>query len=298
MSVCSMTGFAHQQVETVLGLLAIEIKSVNSRYQEIAIRLPEELRFLEGEIRTVLSKSVARGKIECRMQWVGEAVHEQTLNKTSLSNLLALQEEVFEVRSDVRPLTVSQILSFPGILEPKSVDFELLKVAVLSGMNATLNIWLEARTREGEALAKVIGGYCDRIVETVNALQPKIPEIVSNLQKKLEERLNEVLAKTLVDHSTLSREEVNDRIRQEVILYAIKIDVDEEMNRLLTHVDEIRRLLTVGGEIGKKLDFMMQELNREANTLGSKAAAIEMTQTSLTLKINIEKMREQVQNLE
>ena len=298
MSVCSMTGFAHQQVETVLGLLAIEIKSVNSRYQEIAIRLPEELRFLEGEIRTVLSKSVARGKIECRMQWVGEAVHEQTLNKMALSNLLALQEEVFEVRSDLRPLTVSQILSFPGILEPKAVDFELLKAEVLTGLNAALNIWLEARAREGEALAKVIGGYCDRIVETVNALQPKIPEIVSNLQKKLEERLNEVLAKTLIDHSTLSREEVNDRIRQEVILYAIKIDVDEEMNRLLTHVNEIRRLLTVGGEIGKKLDFMMQELNREANTLGSKAAAIEMTQTSLTLKINIEKMREQVQNLE
>ena len=298
MSVCSMTGFAHQQIETVLGLLAIEIKSVNSRYQEIAIRLPEELRFLEGEIRTVLSKSVARGKIECRMQWMGEAVHEQTLNKMALSNLLALQEEVFEVRSDLRPLTVSQILSFPGILEPKAVDFELLKAEVLTGLNAALNIWLEARAREGEALAKVIGGYCDRIVETVNALQPKIPEIVSNLQKKLEERLNEVLAKTLVDHSTLSRDEVNDRVRQEVILYAIKIDVDEEMNRLLTHVNEIRRLLTVGGEIGKKLDFMMQELNREANTLGSKAAAIEMTQTSLTLKINIEKMREQVQNLE
>lgn len=298
MRVNSMTGFAHQQVETVLGLLAIEIKSVNSRYQEIAIRLPEELRFLEGEIRTVLSKSAARGKIECRMQWVGEAVHEQTLNKMALSNLLALQEEVFEVHSDVRPLTVSQILSFPGILEPKAVDFELLKAEVLTGLNAALNIWLEARAREGEALAKVIGGYCDRIVETVNALQPKIPKIVSNLQKKLEERLNEVLAKTLVDHSTLSCEEVNDRIRQEVILYAIKIDVDEEMNRLLTHVNEIRRLLTVGGEIGKKLDFMMQELNREANTLGSKAAAIEMTQTSLALKINIEKMREQVQNLE
>lgn len=298
MRVNSMTGFAHQQVETVLGLLAIEIKSVNSRYQEIAIRLPEELRFLEGEIRTVLSKSVARGKIECRMQWVGEAVHGQTLNKMALSNLLALQEEVFEVRSDIRPLTVSQILTFPGILEPKAVEFELLKTEVLTGLNAALNIWLEARAREGEALAKVIGGYCDRIVETVNALQPKIPEIVSNLKKKLEERLNEVLAKTLTDHSTLSREEVNDRIRQEVILYAIKIDVDEEMNRLLTHVDEIRRLLTVGGEIGKKLDFMMQELNREANTLGSKAAAIEMTQTSLTLKINIEKMREQVQNLE
>ena len=106
------------------------------------------------------------------------------------------------------------------------------------------------------------------------------------------------MSKTLVEHSTLTREEVNDRIRQEVILYAIKLDVDEEMNRLLTHVKEVRRLLAEGEEVGKKLDFLMQELNREANTLGSKAAAIEMTQTSLALKVNIEKMREQIQNLE
>ena len=114
----------------------------------------------------------------------------------------------------------------------------------------------------------------------------------------MEDRLEEALSKTLVERSSLTKEEVSDRIRQEVILYAIKLDVDEEMKRLLTHVKEIRRLLKVGGEVGKKLDFMMQELNREANTLGSKAAAIEMTQTSLTLKVNIEKMREQVQNLE
>ena len=123
-------------------------------------------------------------------------------------------------------------------------------------------------------------------------------EVLENLQTKLEERLKEALTKTLTDHATLTTEEINDRIRQEVILYAIKMDVDEEMNRLLTHVKEIRRLLSTGGEVGKKLDFMMQELNREANTLGSKASAIEMTQTSLSLKVNIEKMREQVQNLE
>lgn len=298
MSVSSMTGFAHYQIQTLLGLLAIDVKSVNSRYQEISIRLPEELRFMEGEVRAVLSKSVARGKIECRMHWVGEAVIEQTLNQEAMKNLYSLQAEVMSAHPDVKPLTVSQVLTFPGILEPKSVDFEQLKSQVLFGLEETLTIFLKARKREGEALSIVLSGYCDRIVDTVKELEPKIPEIIENIHKKLEERLKEALSKTLVEHSTLTREEVNDRIRQEVILYAIKLDVDEEMNRLLTHVKEIRRLLLVGGEVGKKLDFMVQELNREANTLGSKAASIEMTETSLTLKVNIEKIREQIQNLE
>lgn len=298
MSVNSMTGFAHLQIETLFGQLAIEVKSVNSRYQEIAIRLPEELRFLEGEIRAVLAKSVSRGKVECRMQWMGEAVLEQTLNTQAMANLYSLQNEVMKAHPDVKPLTVSQVLSFPGILQPKSVDFEHLKKEVLEGLNNALEVFLAARKREGEALAAVINDYCDRIVETVDALQPKIPEIIENIQSKLQERLDEALSKALVERSTLTKEDVSDRIRQEVILYAIKLDVDEEMKRLLTHVKEVRRLLKVGGEVGKKLDFMVQELNREANTLGSKAAAIEMTQASFTLKVNIEKMREQIQNLE
>ena len=195
-------------------------------------------------------------------------------------------------------MTVSQILSFPGILQPKSVDVELLKKEVLDGLNNALEVFLAARKREGEALAVVINDYCDRIVETVDALQPKIPEIIENIQKKLEERLEEALSKTLVERSTLTKEEVNDRIRQEVILYAIKLDVDEEMKRLLTHIKEVRRLLRQEGEVGKKLDFMTQEMNREANTLGSKAGALSMTNSSLTLKVNIEKIREQVQNIE
>ena len=298
MFVSSMTGFAHLQVETQLGLLAIEVKSANSRYQEISMRLPEELRFLEGEIRAVLAKNVARGKIECRMQWMGEAVLEQTLNTQAMDNLYSLQNEVMKAHPDVKPLTVSQVLSFPGILQPKSVDFELLKKEVLDGLNNALELFLTARKREGETLAVVINDYCDRIVETVDVLQPKISEIIGNIQKKLEERLENALSKTLLERSTLTKEEVSDRIRQEVILYAIKLDVDEEMKRLLTHVKEVRRLLKVGGQVGKKLDFMMQELNREANTLGSKAAAIEMTQASLSLKLHIEKIREQIQNLE
>ena len=283
MSVSSMTGFAHEQIETDLGLLAVDIKSVNSRYQEISLRLPEELRFLEGEIRSVLSQSVARGKIECRMQWVGEAIHEQTLNIDAMERLLSLQKEVTEKYPETKPLTVSQILTFPGILTPKVVDLES---------------FLESRIREGSALAKVILSYCDEIERYALELKPRIPEIIGSIQNKLKERLTESLSHFLYEHSKFSKDEINDRIRQEVILYAIKIDVDEELNRLLTHIKEVRRLVSQGGEVGKRLDFLVQELNREANTLGSKASAIEMTQTSLTLKINIEKIREQAQNLE
>lgn len=298
MSVHSMTGFAHNQVETLLGLLAIDIKSVNSRYQEISLRLPDELRFLEGDIRSALSGSVSRGKIECRMQWVGDADRESDLNANTAQMLFNLQNKVTQLYLDAKPLTVSQILSFPGILIPKQVDTENLKNQVLLALNATIDVFLKAREREGEALSKVILGYCERIEETVEVLRPKIPQIIQNIHQKLEERLQEALSKTLSENSTLTSDEINDRIRQEVILYAIKLDVDEEINRLLTHIKEIRRLLQAGGEVGKKLDFMVQELNREANTLGSKAAAIEMTQTSLTLKVNIEKIREQIQNLE
>ena len=293
-----MTGFAHNQVETLLGLLAIDIKSVNSRYQEISLRLPDELRFLEGDIRSVLSGSVSRGKIECRMQWMGEAERDTDLNAKAVETLLNLQTKVNQLYPEAKPLTVSQILSFPGILIPIEVNAENLKHQVLSALKNTIEVFLNAREREGEALSKVILGYCERIEETVEVLRPRIPQIIQNIHQKLEERLQEALSKTLSENSTLTRDEINDRIRQEVILYAIKLDVDEEMNRLLTHIREIRRLLNSGGEVGKKLDFMVQELNREANTLGSKAANIEMTETSLTLKVNIEKIREQVQNLE
>lgn len=140
--------------------------------------------------------------------------------------------------------------------------------------------------------------YCSQIEEIVETLRPKLPLMLDSLQQKLEQRLSESLEKVLASKSELTSEEVRDRIRQEVLLYAIKMDVDEEMNRLLTHVKEVRNVLGTGTEVGKKLDFMMQELNREANTLGSKAVAIDMTQTSLALKVVIEKMREQIQNLQ
>lgn len=298
MAVYSMTGFAHCQVQTLLGFLNIEMKAVNSRFMEITCRLPDELKAWEGDIRALITSNVKRGKVDCRLSWVGDVKVSKTLDQEALQSLLKLQKDVLALQPTAIPLTVESILNYPGLLKPQAIDTELLKSEVMKGLTEALAIFNASREREGTALAKVITGYCDQIEEIVGTLSPKLPLMLDNLQTKLEQRLSESLEKVLSSKSELTSEEVRDRIRQEVLLYAIKMDVDEEMNRLLTHVAEVKRVLASGNEAGKKLDFMMQELNREANTLGSKAVAIDMTQTSLTLKVVIEKMREQVQNLQ
>lgn len=298
MAVYSMTGFAHYQVQTLLGFLNIEMKAVNSRFLEITCRLPDELKAWEGDIRTLITSNAKRGKVDCRLSWVGDVKVAKTLDQEALQSLLALQKDVLTLQPTAVPLTVESILNYPGLLKPQAIDTELLKSEVMKGLTEALAIFNASREREGAALAKVIKGYCDQIEEIVGTLRPKLPLMLDNLQSKLEQRLSESLEKVLSSKSELTSEEVRDRIRQEVLLYAIKMDVDEEMNRLLTHVVEVKRVLASGSEVGKKLDFMMQELNREANTLGSKAVAIDMTQTSLALKIAIEKMREQIQNLQ
>lgn len=298
MAVYSMTGFAHCQVQTLLGFLNIEMKAVNSRFLETTCRLPDELKALEGDIRTLITSNVKRGKVDCRLSWVGDVKVSKTLDQEALQSLLALQKDVLTLQPTAVPLPVESILNYPGLLKPQAIDTELLKSEVMKGLTEALAIFNASREREGAALAKVITGYCDQIEEIVETLRPKLPLMLDNLQTKLEQRLSESLEKILSSKSELTSEEVRDRIRQEVLLYAIKMDVDEEMNRLLTHVAEVKRVLVSGNEVGKKLDFMMQELNREANTLGSKAVAIDMTQTSLGLKVVIEKMREQIQNLQ
>lgn len=298
MSVFSMTGFAHCQVQTLFGFLNIEMKAVNSRFLEISCRLPDELKALEGDIRTLITSNVKRGKVECRLSWVDNAKVVKTLDQETLQSLLMFQMDVLALQPTAVPLTVDNILNYPGLLKAQGVDKELLRSEVMKGLGDALVIFNASREREGVALAKVIIEYCDQIDEIVRTLRPKLPLMLENLQTKLEQRLSESLEKVLSFKSELTSEEVRDRIRQEVLLYAIKMDVDEEMSRLLTHVTEVKRVLGCGDEVGKKLDFMMQELNREANTLGSKAVAIDMTKASLMLKVVIEKMREQVQNLQ
>lgn len=298
-NISSMTGYANAKVQTDMGLLSIDIRSVNSRFLDLSFRASEEIRFLEPKFREIISGKIARGKMECRLNLVDSGLSADTaLNEEALNKLMALQTQVLKTDPSATALRVADILNYPGIVAAPVPDPEVFEKQVLTGFEQCLEVFNESRQREGAALAQVLLKYCTQIEDLVNTLRPKIPEILQAQKDKLTERLEEALGTTLADGAQITKEEVNERIRQEITLYGIKLDVNEEMERLCTHVKEVRRTLDRGGPVGRKLDFLMQELNREANTLGSKAVSISMTDTSVNLKLVIESMREQIQNLE
>lgn len=298
-NISSMTGYANAKVQTDMGLLSIDIRSVNSRFLDLSFRASEEIRFLEPKFREIISGKIARGKMECRLNLVDSGLSADTaLNEEALNKLMALQTQVLKTDPSATALRVADILNYPGIVAAPVPDPEVFAKQVLTGFDQCLEVFNESRQREGAALAQVLLKYCTQIEDLVNTLRPKIPEILQAQKDKLTERLEEALGTTLADGAQITKEEVNERIRQEITLYGIKLDVNEEMERLCTHVKEVRRTLDRGGPVGRKLDFLMQELNREANTLGSKAVPISMTDTSVNLKLVIESMREQIQNLE
>lgn len=298
-NISSMTGYANAKVQTDMGLLSIDIRSVNSRFLDLSFRASEEIRFLEPKFREIISGKIARGKMECRLNLVDSGLSADTaLNEEALNKLMALQTQVLKTDPSATALRVADILNYPGIVAAPVPDPEVFAKHVLTGFEQCLEVFNESRQREGAALAQVLLKYCTQIEDLVNTLRPKIPEILQAQKDKLTERLEEALGTTLADGAQITKEEVNERIRQEITLYGIKLDVNEEMERLCTHVKEVRRTLDRGGPVGRKLDFLMQELNREANTLGSKAVSISMTDTSVNLKLVIESMREQIQNLE
>lgn len=298
-NISSMTGYANAKVQTDMGLLSIDIRSVNSRFLDLSFRASEEIRFLEPKFREIISGKIARGKMECRLNLVDSGLSADTaLNEEALNKLMALQTQVLKTDPSATALRVADILNYPGIVAAPVPEPEVFAKQVLTGFEQCLEVFNESRQREGAALAQVLLKYCTQIEDLVNTLRPKIPEILQAQKDKLTERLEEALDTTLADGAQITKEEVNERIRQEITLYGIKLDVNEEMERLCTHVKEVRRTLDRGGPVGRKLDFLMQELNREANTLGSKAVSISMTDTSVNLKLVIESMREQIQNLE
>ncbi len=298
-SIQSMTGYAVFDAPTPAGTVTVECRAVNSRFLDLTLRIDEALRATEPKVRERVQKAVGRGKVELRASLKGsESSLANAINRGALEQVLSLQRELLAAAPEARPLSVAELLELPGVAASAEVDREALEASVLNIVDEALLRFNAARTREGESLKAVILGYCDEMERTVSDIRSRIPEIVERIEAKLTERLTTALEGRLAQTSSLTEEEVRDRIRQEVTLYAIKLDVDEEMNRLNTHIAEVRRMLGAGGAVGRKLDFMAQEMNREANTLGSKAAAIEMTQASLTLKVTIDRMREQIQNLE
>lgn len=298
-SVASMTGYAALDGKILAGTVTAECRSVNSRFLDLTLRLDDALRFTEPAVRERLQKRLTRGKVELRLNLTADAsALPASVNEEALRRVLALQETILKLDPQAQELSVAEILDLPGIAAAETPDRDKLLQEVLAIVDRTLDEFIAAREREGAALAQVLSGYCDKMSAVVKDVRGAMPQIISQLEGRLTERLTDALADALKEKSTLTKEEVTDRIRQEVTMYAIKMDVDEEMNRLDTHLAEVKRLLAQGGAVGRKLDFMAQEMNREANTLGSKAAAIEMTQASLALKITIDQMREQIQNLE
>ena len=296
--VYSMTGYAAAQAPSPLGIISLEVRSVNSRFLDLTLRTADELKCTETALRSILTQSVGRGKVEIRTGVKAELNETSgSINPAALSLIQKLQTEVLAALPEARPMSAAEILAYPGVVRTAEANPEELTKIVSGLLTTALEAFKKSAEREGAALAEVLKGYCDKIDAIADAVQVRMPDIVAAAQAKLPPRLEAGLSTALTALSHLTSEAVSDRIRTEATLYAMKIDVDEEVNRLKTHTKEVRRVLTAGGPVGKRLDFLMQEMNREANTLGSKAAAIEMTDASLNLKLLIEQMREQIQNL-
>jgi uncharacterized protein (TIGR00255 family) len=298
-AVASMTGFAAGGSASPRATLSVELKSVNARFLELAIRLPDELRSLEAGARELVGSRLTRGKVDMRVTLTRDSsASDAHLNQAALSRLVAIATGAQAAIPAAAPFGLADILRWPGVIESAEDDIEQLREPFLRALEQALELLSQARLREGSALRLALLERCEGIDRIVADLRTQVPAILAMMGRKLQERLSQALVPALAGSNHLSREEINDRIRQEVTLYGMRSDVEEELQRLATHVVEVRRVLSAGGAVGRRLDFLMQELNREANTLGSKASAIEMTNAAVELKLLIEQMREQIQNLE
>ena len=288
----SMTGYAAASRDLGSAVMNLEIKSVNSRYLDVSFRLSEDLRFLEMPLREKITERIGRGKIECRgylqvQPAQGNAARERKPNPALLVELGQLDQAVRSTLPQAAPLSVAEVLRWPGVLGDDSLTAEQLQAAAQELFATLLGEFIASRSREGAKLAEVLRERAARMRDLVRAAEPLLPVALAAYRERLASKLREAVA-------NLDEE----RIRQEVGVFAAKIDVAEEIARLVTHLDELERVLNKGGAVGKRLDFLMQELNREANTLSSKSVSAEVTAIALELKLLIEQMREQVQNLE
>lgn len=285
----SMTGYATRTQTTAYGALALELRAVNNRYLDVQLRLPDDFRSLEPAMREHISQKLNRGKIECRLNFTPHAGIEnpQQLNTELLNKLLKLDQSIKSAQPEAASLSVADLLNWPGMLGSNTVPLDELRENALTLLQTTITDLLTARKREGEKLCAVLLERVTQMHQLLHTALPRIPNLIAAFEEKLKTRLQEALD-NLDD----------DRIRQEITFFAARIDIDEELSRLNTHLDEVERILNTGGAVGKRLDFLMQELNREANTVGSKSVDIEISKIAMAMKVLIEQMREQVQNIE
>lgn len=300
MTISSMTGYAVSNRDSEAGSITLEIRSVNSRFLDLQFRINDDLRMLEPMLRETISARVSRGKVECRLSFGRkERVTSLAANEELLSALQNAQQSVLTKFPDASPLSVNELLRWPGVLHEAELSQDTLQADVQATLKTALDAFVESRQREGAALMTMLLSRIDEIEAIVARITPLVPAAVEQFQQKAIDRLREAMGLAVADGKpSLTTEEMHERIRQEVTLYGIRVDVAEELTRLSGHLAETREILKKGGQVGKRLDFMMQELNREANTLGSKAAVKALSDASMQMKLLIEQMREQVQNLE
>jgi len=283
----SMTGYAATTAESARGTLSLELRSVNSRFLDVQMRVAEELRALEPMLRERIGERVARGKIECRMSLVEGSAPATELNEAALSQLKTLAAKAKKAFPKGEALRIADVLRWPGVVSSPAADERELRPIAEKLCRKALEEFVAARAREGAKLAAAIAERIAAMRARVEAIAPLLPQSVAAYKEKLTARLREA-----IDSAD------DERVRAEVTVFAQKADVDEELTRLRAHLAEVERVLKQGGAVGKRLDFLAQELNREANTVASKSVSQAISEAALELKLLVEQMREQVQNLE
>lgn len=285
----SMTAFARVQKQIDAGNLCWEIRSVNHRYLDVSFRLPEPLRFIETQLRTLLRDKVSRGKLECQLKYQDSSSDNQSMliNTGMVNALVNLSHQLSTSHHVANDLSVSHILSWPGVVQVSTPDVEALAHNALSLFTDAIEQLLQVRATEGKALKTHVDGRLDDLANEV----ARSRSIVSTQAEQIKDRL-------LTRLHSLQIEVPEPRVEQEIALIIARLDVSEELDRLQTHINEVSRTLKCDKIAGRRLDFLMQELNREANTLGSKSDSVELTQSSVEMKVLIEQMREQIQNIE
>ncbi|MEX3071967.1 YicC/YloC family endoribonuclease [Vibrio alginolyticus] len=285
----SMTAYARKEVKGDWGSAVWEIRSVNQRYLETYFRMPEQFRGLEPVLRERFRKRLARGKVECNLRFEANpaAKGELSINETLANQVIKAAEQVMHMTGELSRINPFQVMQWPGVMETPEQDMDTVNKALLEGFDEALSEFIDARGREGDNMKALIEQRLGTITAEVVKVRARMPEILEWQRERLFSKFED--AKVELDPS---------RVEQELILLAQKSDVAEELDRLDSHVKETTNILKKGGAVGRRLDFMMQEFNRESNTLASKSISTDITASGVELKVLIEQMREQIQNIE
>lgn len=284
----SMTAFARRESQGDWGTFTIELRSVNHRYLELGLRLPEEVRVLEPRIRDKMNQALGRGKVDCTIRYQAPAEYASLeINRELVTQLAHITREVDGIIYNPAPVNSFDVLRWPGVLQLPTPDPERLHAEAMNLLDAALAELIATRAREGDKLKELLLQRCTAMTDIVAQVNTRRPEVLARARERLDTRLAEL--KGELDPA---------RLEQELVLLAQRLDVEEELDRLAAHLDEVRRVLGQKEPVGRRLDFLMQELNREANTLSSKSQDVDTTRYAVDLKVLIEQMREQVQNIE